>query len=126
MEFKHKKLNNGLNIIAEVNKDAQSAAIGFLVRTGARDETDQINGVSHYLEHMLFKGTDKLSALDVNLCFDNLGAQYNAFTSEENTVFYAATLPGQLAEVTTFGAIYLGQALEMMTSIWKRTSFLRK
>lgn len=100
MEFKHKKLNNGLNIIGESNKDAQSAAIGFFVRTGARDETDQISGVSHYLEHMLFKGTEKLSALDVNLCFDNLGAQYNAFTSEENTVFYAATLPGQLAEVT--------------------------
>jgi len=100
MEFKHKKIDNGLNIIAEVNKDAQSAAAGFFVRTGARDETDQINGVSHYLEHMLFKGTDKLSALDVNLCFDNLGAQYNAFTSEENTVFYAATLPKQLEEVT--------------------------
>ncbi|MHB0946684.1 MAG: M16 family metallopeptidase, partial [Sedimentisphaerales bacterium] len=100
MKFKHKKLNNGLNIIGEVNKDAQSAAVGFFVRTGARDETAQISGVSHYLEHMLFKGTDKLSALDVNLCFDNLGAQYNAFTSEENTVFYAATLPGQLAEVT--------------------------
>jgi predicted Zn-dependent peptidase len=98
MEFKHKKLANGLDIIAEVNKDAQSAAVGFFVRTGARDETDKINGTSHYLEHMLFKGADSLSAHDVNRCFDDLGAQYNAHTTEENTVYYSATLPQQLYE----------------------------
>lgn len=96
MEFKHKKLTNGLDIIGELNRDAQSAAVGFFVRTGARDETDDINGVSHYLEHMLFKGTDKISAFDVNLRFDELGAQYNAHTTEENTVFYSATLPEQI------------------------------
>ncbi len=100
MEFKHKKLANGLNIVAEVNKDAQSAAIGFFVKTGSRDETDKINGVSHFLEHMLFKGTDKLSTHDVNRTFDDLGAHYNAQTSEENTIYYAAILPEQLAEVT--------------------------
>jgi predicted Zn-dependent peptidase len=98
MEFKHKKLDNGLDIIAEVNKDAQSAAIGFFVKTGSRDETRQISGVSHFLEHMLFKGTDKLSAYDVNRSFDDLGAQYNAGTSEEYTVYYAAVLPEQLTE----------------------------
>lgn len=98
MEFKHKKLDNGLDIIAEVNKDAQSAAVGFFVKTGARDENDRISGVSHFLEHMLFKGTDRLSAHDVNLSFDRLGAQYNAHTTEENTVFYSATLPAQLYE----------------------------
>ena len=59
MEFKHKKLANGLDIIAEINKDAQSAAIGFFVKTGSRDEPDEITGVSHFLEHMLFKGTDQ-------------------------------------------------------------------
>jgi len=98
VEFKHKKLANGLNIIGEINRDAQSAAIGFFTRTGARDETDEINGVSHYLEHMLFKVTDKISAFDVNLLFDEMGAQYNAFTTEENTVFYSATLPEQLGK----------------------------
>jgi len=96
MEFKHKKLANGLNIIGELNRDAQSSAFGFFVRTGSRDETGEINGVSHYLEHMLFKGTDKISAFDVNLKFDELGAQYNAQTSEENTIFYSATLPEQI------------------------------
>jgi predicted Zn-dependent peptidase len=98
VKFKHKKLDNGLDIIAEVNKDAQSAAIGFFVKTGARDETQQISGVSHFLEHMLFKGTDRLSTHDVNRSFDALGAQYNAHTTEENTVFYSATLPAQLYE----------------------------
>jgi predicted Zn-dependent peptidase len=98
MEFKHKKLANGLDIIAEVNKDAQSAAVSFFVRTGSRDETGQTSGVSHFLEHMLFKGTDSLSTHDVNRRFDDLGAQYNAHTTEENTVYYSATLPSQLYE----------------------------
>jgi predicted Zn-dependent peptidase len=100
MEFKSEKLENGLVIIGEINKSAKSTAVGFFVRNGSRDETEQINGVSHFLEHMLFKGTDKLSALEVNEAFDRTGAQFNAFTSEENTVYYAAVLPEYLAEVT--------------------------
>jgi predicted Zn-dependent peptidase len=100
MEFKSEKLENGLVIIGEINKSAKSAAVGFFVRTGSRDETEQINGVSHFLEHMLFKGTEKLNALEVNEAFDRTGAQFNAFTSEENTVYYAAVLPEYLAEVT--------------------------
>jgi predicted Zn-dependent peptidase len=100
MEFKSEKLENGLVIIGEINKSAKSAAVGFFVKTGSRDETEQINGVSHFLEHMLFKGTDKLSALQVNEAFDRTGAQFNAFTSEENTVYYAAVLPEYMAEVT--------------------------
>jgi predicted Zn-dependent peptidase len=100
MEFKNEKLDNGLVIIGEINKSAKSAAVGFFVKTGSRDETERINGVSHFLEHMLFKGTDKLSALEVNEAFDKTGAQFNAFTSEENTVYYAAVLPEYLLEVT--------------------------
>jgi predicted Zn-dependent peptidase len=104
MEFKNEKLSNGLVLIGEVNKSAKSAAVGFFVKTGSRDEVAAINGVSHYLEHMLFKGTEKLSALEVNEAFDRTGAQFNAFTSEENTVFYAAILPEYLAEVTQLWA----------------------
>ena len=100
MEFKKKRLANGLAIIGEVNKNAKSTAVGFFVKTGSRDETKQINGVSHFLEHMLFKGTDKLSAFEVSEAFDRTGAQFNAFTSEENTVFYAAVLPEYLGRVT--------------------------
>ncbi len=100
MEFKVHKLKNGLTVIGEVNKSAKSTAVGFFVRAGARDEDLKINGVSHFLEHMVFKGTEKLSPFAVNEAFDKTGAQYNAFTSEENTVFYAAVLPEYLAEIT--------------------------
>ncbi|MHC5017397.1 MAG: M16 family metallopeptidase [Planctomycetota bacterium] len=99
MNFECFTLDNGLIIIGEVNPLAQSAAVGFFVRTGARDETPQISGTSHFLEHMLFKGTDSLSALEVNAAFDGLGAKFNAFTSEENTVYYAAVLPEYLMDV---------------------------
>ena len=57
MEFKKKQLGNGLTIIGEVNKSAKSAAVGFFVKTGARDEDKEINGVSHFLEHMFLKWT---------------------------------------------------------------------
>ncbi|MHC4326535.1 MAG: M16 family metallopeptidase [Planctomycetota bacterium] len=111
MEFKNEKLENGLVLIGEVNKSAKSAAVGFFVKTGSRDEVPGINGVSHYLEHMLFKGTEKLSALEVNEAFDRTGAQFNAFTSEENTVFYAAVLPEYLAEVTELWSELMRPAL---------------
>ncbi|MBN1125587.1 MAG: insulinase family protein [Sedimentisphaerales bacterium] len=100
MEFQKHQLTNGLTLVGEIHPSAQSAAVGFFVRTGARDETAQISGVSHFLEHMLFKGTDKLSALEVNEAFDSTGAKFNAFTSEENTVYYATVLPEYLDKVT--------------------------
>jgi predicted Zn-dependent peptidase len=81
-------------------------ALGFFVRTGARDETAEVCGVTHFLEHMVFKGTPRRTALDVNRDFDRIGAQYNAYTSEENTVFYAAILPE-----------YVPQALDILSDI---------
>jgi predicted Zn-dependent peptidase len=93
LEFLEKKLPNGLTIVAERNPEAYSTALGFFVETGARDETEALAGVSHFLEHMVFKGTPTRSAEDVNREFDEMGAHYNAFTSEENTVYYAAVLP---------------------------------
>jgi len=100
LNFNQRILSNGLTVIGEENGSAKSAAVGFFVRTGSRDENKQINGVSHFLEHMVFKGTEKLSPFEVNERFDKTGAQYNAFTSEENTVFWAAILPEYLVEVT--------------------------
>ena len=93
MEVKHHTLANGLEIVAECNTDAHSMSVGFFVQTGSRDETDELAGVSHFLEHMVFKGTPTRTADDVNREFDEMGAHYNAFTSEENTVYYAAVLP---------------------------------
>ncbi|MHC4314091.1 MAG: M16 family metallopeptidase [Planctomycetota bacterium] len=100
MEFKKKILANGLCLIGEVNKSAKSAAVGFFVKTGARDESKQINGVSHFLEHMLFKGTEKLNAFEVSEAFDKRGAEFNAATGEEYTIFYAKVLPEYLVEIT--------------------------
>ena len=111
MKFENKKFSNGLVCIGEINSSAKSAAVGFFVKTGSRDETKNINGVSHFLEHMLFKGTEKLNAFEVNQAFDRTGAQFNAFTSEENTVFYAAILPEYLAEVTRLWAELMRPAL---------------
>lgn len=96
MEFQQTVLPNGLNVVAELNPRAHSAAVGFYVRTGSRDETADCSGVSHFLEHMAFKGNDRFSAADVNRVFDELGANSNAQTGEEFTLYYAAMLPEYL------------------------------
>jgi len=93
VEFHEATLANGLKVIAEVNPEAKSAAAGYFVRTGSRDEVAGEEGISHFLEHMVFKGTERRSAWDVNREFDEMGAKYNAFTNEEMTVFYGAVLP---------------------------------
>jgi predicted Zn-dependent peptidase len=80
--------------------NVRSAAMGFDVRTGSRHEAPHQHGVSHFLEHMCFKGTATRSSLDINVRFDELGSIYNAFTSKEHTVYYgwvpAARAPDQL------------------------------
>lgn len=94
--FCHEQLANGLTVIAETNDDAHTASVGFFVRAGSRDEETALMGVSHFLEHMMFKGTTHRSAEDVNREFDEIGANYNAFTSHENTVYWAQVLPEYL------------------------------
>jgi predicted Zn-dependent peptidase len=93
LRFHEATLPNGLRVIAEVNPEAKSVALGYFVRTGSRDEVAGEEGISHFLEHMVFKGTERRSAWDVNREFDEMGAKYNAFTNEELTVFYGAVLP---------------------------------
>ena len=93
MQFLQHTLANGLEVVAECNDEAHSSAVAFFVQTGARDETDDISGVSHFLEHMMFKGTPTRTYDDVNRGFDDVGAHPNAATGEENTVYHAAMLP---------------------------------
>lgn len=93
LTYKTHTLPNGLTISAEINPDAHSFAAGFFVKTGSRDEPRLINGVSHFLEHMMFKGSDKYGWEDVNRIFDEIGARYNAFTSQEMTAYYANVIP---------------------------------
>ncbi|MEQ8843245.1 MAG: pitrilysin family protein [Phycisphaerales bacterium] len=96
--FQERVLSNGLRLIGEIDPHAHSAAAGFFVRTGARDEPAAAMGVSHFLEHMMFKGTSDLSAEALNAAMDDLGASNNAYTSSELTCFYAHTLPEALPE----------------------------
>ncbi|WP_013628292.1 M16 family metallopeptidase [Rubinisphaera brasiliensis] len=98
MKFEKVVLDNGLTIVGEINPNVHSVAFGFFVRTGARDETTGVSGVSHFLEHMVFKGTETRTAADVNRLFDEVGAKYNASTSEEITLYYAAILPEYFSE----------------------------
>lgn len=106
MKFHNATLDNGLEIVAELNPHVLSVAIGFFVRTGARDESADVSGVSHFLEHMAFKGDDRYTAEDLNRVFDEIGAKYNASTSEEVTLFYGAVLPE-----------YLERAFEMLSTL---------
>ena len=102
MTFCHHVLENGLEIVAELRPQAYSCAIAFFVRAGARDETPEVSGVSHFLEHMVFKGSTRRSAEQVNRELDELSVGSNAFTSEEQTVYFATTLPedqGALVEL---------------------------
>lgn len=96
--FAKQTLPNGLTVIAELDPAAHSAACGFFVKTGARDEATAVMGVSHFLEHMMFKGTDEIPAEELNRRFDAMGARNNAFTSTEMTCFYATTLPERLGD----------------------------
>jgi predicted Zn-dependent peptidase len=93
MQFRTEVLDNGLEVVAEINPDAFSMSIGYFVKTGSRDETHEIAGVSHFLEHMMFKGTARRTSVDVNRELDDLGSQSNAYTSEEQTVYYMSVLP---------------------------------
>ncbi len=87
-QFVTHELPNGLRIICEVVPGVRSAAVGFLARTGARDEAPAMHGVSHFLEHMCFKGTPARTWHDINVRFDELGSIYNAFTGKEYTAYY--------------------------------------
>ncbi|SRR6056297_530998 len=103
-EFRQTTLANGLRVVAEIDTRGYSAAMGYFVRAGARDEVDRESGLSHFLEHMMFKGTARRSAADVNRELDELGGQSNAYTSEEQTVYYATVLPkfqGRLIDLLT-------------------------
>lgn len=112
MEFLEHTLPNGLEIVAECNPQAHSAALGFFVRTGSRDEVPELSGVSHFLEHMMFKGTVRggRTAADVNRELDEIGSQSNAYTSEEQTVYH-----------TTFLPEYQERAIDLLADIMRPT-----
>jgi predicted Zn-dependent peptidase len=89
-------LASGLRIVTEAMPDVRSVAVGFWIGIGSRDERDPVAGASHFLEHLLFKGTKRRSALAISSQIDAVGGDMNAFTSKEYTCFYARCLDRDL------------------------------
>ena len=89
-------LPGGLRVISEQLAGARSASIGVWVDVGSRDETPSLHGCSHFLEHLLFKGTAERTALDISVALDAVGGEFNAFTAKEYTCFHARVLDEDL------------------------------
>ncbi len=109
--FKKHVLSNGMRVVAEEDPNAASAAVGFFVHSGARDEPADVMGISHLLEHMVFKGTAQRSGEEIDAAFDDLGVHHNAWTSHEITAFHAHGLPDVLKPALTILADIMRPAL---------------
>ncbi len=96
--FVKEHLYNGVPVVMESLKNMRSVALGIWVKVGSRNEPPEKNGISHFLEHMFFKGTKKRTARDIAIEIDSLGGDLNAFTSKESTTFYIKLLDEYLEE----------------------------
>jgi predicted Zn-dependent peptidase len=96
MSVRRTVLPSGLRIVTEEVPSVRSAAIGIWVNVGSRDETPAVAGASHFLEHLLFKGTTGRSALEISAAIEAVGGEMNAFTSKEYTCFYARVIDTDL------------------------------
>jgi predicted Zn-dependent peptidase len=105
-------LDNGIPVVMEQLKNFRSAIIGIWVKVGSRNETHDKNGISHFLEHMFFKGTKKRTATDISIDIDSLGGDLNAFTSRENTAFYVKVLDE-----------YIDRGIELLSDIFLHSTF---
>ncbi len=96
MSVRRTVLPSGLRIVTEEVSSVRSAAIGIWVNVGSRDETPATAGASHFLEHLLFKGTTRRNALEISSAIESVGGEMNAFTSKEYTCFYARVIDTDL------------------------------
>ena len=94
----HRKdvLPNGIGIVTEVMPHVRSVAVGIWVDTGSRVEPEERGGISHLIEHLVFKGTETRSAEDIARAIDSVGGQMDAFTAKEQTCFYVSVLDEHL------------------------------
>jgi len=106
------ELDSGIRVVTERVPSVRSVALGMWVRVGSRDEADAEAGISHFLEHMLFKGTPTLTAEQIAQEFDGLGAEVNAATSKEATVLHAHFLDE-----------HLDRAFDVMGDMLLRTTY---
>ena len=89
-------LRGGLSVVTEHMPGVRSAAVGVFVQVGSRDEAPQLSGASHFLEHLLFKGTPTRSAMDISVALDEVGGEFNAYTAREYTCYHARVLDDDL------------------------------
>lgn len=89
-------LDNGLKVVTEKVDSVKSVSVGIWVKTGSRNESEKQAGITHFLEHMLFKGTDSRSSYDIAMSMESVGGYLNAFTSSEYTCYYSRCLNTQL------------------------------
>jgi predicted Zn-dependent peptidase len=108
MHYQLSILPNGLRVITEFMPGVRSVAVGCWIDTGTRDELPNEAGASHFLEHLLFKGSERLSARRISEIFDAMGAESNAFTSKDHTCFWARVLDDDVPE----GLDVLGEMLQ--------------
>ena len=90
------ELDSGVRVVTEALPSVRSVALGFWIRTGSRAETPEQAGISHFLEHLLFKGTDRFSSTEIDQIFDGMGAEVNAGTGKETTSVYSRFLDQHL------------------------------
>ncbi|MBI5101308.1 MAG: insulinase family protein [Nitrospirae bacterium] len=105
-------LENGIPVVMETFKNVRSVAIGVWIKVGSRYERPDENGISHFLEHMFFKGTKKRNTKDIAIEIDSIGGDLNAFTSRENTAFYIKVLDE-----------HLETGLELLSDIFVHSTF---
>ena len=98
MFYERTVLDNGVTVITEAIPSVRSVAVGIWVAAGSRDEEPGEAGISHFLEHMMFKGTPTRSASDISESFDRMGAEVNAFTSEETTCYFSRVVDHHATE----------------------------
>lgn len=96
--IRKERLGNGITVLTERMPDVRSVSIGIWLRRGSRHEPAALNGASHFIEHLVFKGTETRSARDIALAVDSIGGQMDAFTSKEYTCFYAKVLDTHLPD----------------------------
>ncbi len=94
--IKETRLENGLTILSDRMDGVRSATLGFFIRKGSRHEPDELNGITHFIEHTVFKGTNKRTALDIAIEQDRLGGNLDAFTSHEETGFALKVIDAHL------------------------------
>jgi predicted Zn-dependent peptidase len=94
--YRKDTLSNGIRVVSETLPKSRSVSIGVWVKVGSRHESPEIGGISHFIEHLFFKGTQKRTAKDIAIEMDSIGGEMNAFTSQETTTYYAKVVDEHL------------------------------